>query len=197
MYLNFPVAQGGGGYAGGGGGSAMEGGSSLAAAGAGGGGSGFLRAGLTASAVEPNTGAGSITFTYTMDPSISAPTASVPAGSTASTIIDGVAPSTAFSVLLDGTTVVASGTTPVTGGPVTQSFTVPADTSGGTHTLTLQVGGIRAATSAAFTVTAAIALAATGVSTPWWVAPGVAMLIAVGTLLLWWTSRRSRARLVR
>lgn len=65
-FLNFPVAQGGGGYAGGGGGSAEIGGPSIAAAGGGGGGSGFLAAGLTASATAPNTGAGSITFTYSL-----------------------------------------------------------------------------------------------------------------------------------
>jgi len=194
VLANFPVAQGGGGYAGGGGGSAEVGGSNLNGAGAGGGGSGFLAAGLTASATTGNIGAGSITFTYTFAPTITAPATSVAAGSTSSTTVSGMPESTAFTVLLTGTTqVVGSGTTDASGDPITVPFTLPAGTSVGVHSLTLQVGSTAVATSPTFTVSA-LTLAATGVAIPSWAEPGAATAIVFGMLLLGLSARRRRAR---
>ena len=186
----YPTAQGGGGYAGGGGGSDQTGGPSAAAAGAGGGGSGYVASGLIVSATAANTGAGSITFTYSLAPTISAPTTSVAAGSASTAAIDALAPGTAFTVRLSGTNAqVAAGTIDANGDPATVSFKVPAGTSAGVHTLLLVVNGATVATSAGFTITT-LALAATGASVPWWVGPGALALLALGLALLWLERRR-------
>jgi len=189
-FASFPIAQGGGGYAGGGGGSAENGGPSTAGAGGGGGGSGFLAAGLTASAVAPNTADGSITFTYSLAPTITAPLSSVAVGDSATTTVGSLPASTAFTVVVTGSAVVVgSGTVNANGDPVTLSFTVPAGTSLGAHTLSLIVAGSTVATSPAFTVTA-LTLAATGVAVPWWVPSGAGLVVLLGVLLLWRGSRQ-------
>jgi hypothetical protein len=189
----YPTAQGGGGYAGGGGGSDVTGGPSGAAAGAGGGGSGYVAAGLTVSAIAANTGGGSINFTYSLSPTISVAATSVTAGDASTATVDSLPAGTAFAVLISGSsTPVASGTIDANGDPSPISFTVPAGTSAGAHTLLLTVGGSTVATSGAFTVavvTAAV-LAATGVSTPLWVMPATATLLALGVSLLLFARRR-------
>ncbi len=189
---DYPIAQGGGGYAGGGGGSAGSGGPNTSGAGGGGGGSGFLAAGLTASAVAPNTGTGSITFTYSLAPTITAPPTSVAAGAASTTTVGNLPASTAFTVVVTGSSaVVGSGTVNANGDPVILAFTVPAGTSTGAHTLSLIVAGTTVATSPAFTVTA-LELAATGVTVPSWVPVGAGSIVVLGVFLLWWGSRRRR-----
>jgi len=192
--LGFPIAQGGGGYAGGGGGSAETGGPNSAGAGGGGGGSGFLAAGLTASATAPNTGGGSITFTYSLAPTITAPPSGVVAGDATTTTVDSLPASTAFTVVVTGSsTVIGSGTVNANGDPVTLPITLPAGTSAGAHTLSLIVAGSTVAVSPAFTV-AALTLAATGVTVPWWVPSGAGAVVVLGVLLLWWGSRQRQRR---
>lgn len=190
----YPVAQGGGGYAGGGGGSAEFGGSNTGGAGAGGGGSGFLATGLTASAVAANTGDGSVTFTYSLAPTISAPPSSVAPGGDSTTTVGSLTASTAFTVVLTGSSaVIGSGTVNANGDPTTVSLTVPAGTSLGAHTLSLIVAGATVAVSPVFTV-AVVTLAATGVTVPPWVPWGAGAFVLIGAFLLWWSSRRRQRR---
>ncbi len=194
VVITFPVAQGGGGYAGGGGGSAEFGGPNFAGAGGGGGGSGFLASGLIASAVAPNTATGSITFTYSFAPTITAPPGSVAAGAASTTTVGGLPASAAFTVVVTGSSaVVGSGTVNANGDPVTLTFTLPDGTSAGAHTLSLVVAGATVATSPAFTVTAP-ELAATGVTVPSWVPWGAGSVVVLGVFLLWWGSRQRQRR---
>lgn len=189
-FVGFPISQGGGGYAGGGGGSAQLGGPSTNGAGGGGGGSGFVAAGLTASAFAPSTGAGSITFTYSLAPRISAPATSVAVGDAFTATVDSLPASTAFTVGLTGSSaVIGSGAVNANGDPVTISITLPAGTPTGSHTLSLIVSGSTVAISPAFTVAVAT-LAVTGVTVAWWVPVGAVAIVLLGALLLWWRSRR-------
>jgi hypothetical protein len=194
-----PAGGGGGGFAGGGSGDQQAPpltDPGVDEAGPGGGGSGFLAAGLTASATAPHTGDGSITFTYSLAPTISTPASDVTIGSAFSATIGSLPASTAFTVLLSGsTTPVASGTTDANGDPVTIAITVPAGTSLGSHTLSLEVGRAVVATTATFTVvaTATTSLPTTGLDEPWWAAPGAALLVLSGALAVAYGRRRSRS----
>ena len=194
-----PAGGGGGGFAGGGSGDLQEPPLSdpgVNEAGPGGGGSGFLTAGLTASATAPHTGNGSITFTYSLVPTISTSASNVTVGGTFSATVGSLPASTAFTVLLSGsTTSVASGTTDANGDPVTVAITVPTGTSLGSHTLSLSVGRAVVATSTAFTVvaTAITSLPITGLDEPWWAAPGAALLVLSGALAIAYGRRRRRS----
>ncbi|WP_344203294.1 LPXTG cell wall anchor domain-containing protein [Pseudolysinimonas kribbensis] len=183
----YPAAQGGGGYAGGGGGGSSN---NLAQypdeeAGAGGGGSGYLAAGLDAVSTAANAGAGSITITYSLQPTISAPSTTVVTGSKATTTVGTLAPGTEFAIRLAQTQAqLGTGTIDVAGDPATVTFTMPS-VPAGDYTLELVVGGSTVATSDPFAVTVAVQPASTGAKTlPATGVDDVAALLALAVLLM-------------
>jgi hypothetical protein len=162
---------------------------------AGGGGSGFVISTGDIEATAPNAGAGSVEFTYSLDPVMTATPSSLKAGGTLHVTVSRLAPGEVFSLIVNRIGAVAHGTADAAGDPVTLSFKVPRNTKPGTYTIQLFTGEADAVTGPRFTVTSpGPTLALTNVTAPWWVAPGAGVLILGGILVMWLTRRRGAHR---
>lgn len=200
----YTGGNGGSGYAGGGGGAVttVDGGDDITIdlVAAGGGGSGYLDPALTATAGTPNTGAGSVTFTWSFTPVVTTTAVSVVAGAAVPVIVSGLPANAPFSAMFDGATV-ATGVADAAG-HASVTFTVAAAQRAGAFPVQLVVDSTTVASSSPVTVTAVAAattdppsneLADTGSTVTGWLLPVAGLLIVSGVALAFIRRRPSES----